>query len=375
MNIHAICRHLEDNLGCIFLSPIASAPPSDIDIFVPEATLPAAIALAQAEGFVLTSTGQGQHVFRRFEDGGKLYILDLMTSFDVYARHVATLELSPKGHATIGASPSLHKSFKYLCLQQAAKIPHIALHHNELAAFLCCMDNFICISPAIIAAAYGPIHKLMEELHKPVWHAPFTGLFIRHRLLRPLRDRLSMVGRGRTLAFVGPDGSGKSFMIDHLEAIGRTRKVYMGDWFFKLQPLYNRIMKIPTPYNRFIYLFYYIENMIRRLHVGLLRLLGYIVLIDRFPGTNRNIAQSGLLGKINRFTFRSFTKPDIMIFLMAPPETIFNRKQELTIKEIARYQAVLSKLLSSSDYIEVDTTATDAALNRLLAVAFKAVPE
>ena len=64
-------------------------------------------------------------------------------------------------------------------------------------------------------------------------------------------------GTGRSIAFIGPDGSGKTTIIDKLSlGITPSRKVYMGDCFFCFQSLYNFFMKIRTPYNRFVYLFY-----------------------------------------------------------------------------------------------------------------------
>lgn len=350
-----ICTMLHQQFGCVMISPVGPAP-SDVDIYAPPARLPEAKALLEKEGFILTSQTIGQHVYRRFEDG-VLYILDLMSGLHAYTQWQKSFALSAAGEARAAASPVLHRLVKYLAMRRFDKAAYFDSHKNELTDFLRDNSNFSYMDPELAAAAGVAATDLLTH--------------VRPNRLTPWRLRWQRLGRGCSLAFIGPDGSGKGFYIERLKEIGETRIVYMGDWFFVLQGLYNRLMRLPSPYNRIVYLFYLVENAARLLKVLVLRELGFIVLIDRFPGTNRNAAQTGWLRRLNELTFRIFLKPDQLLLLMAPPEVIHARKQELSISEIGQIQQGLRTLLAPTRHIVIETEKVDASLNLILAKAMK----
>lgn len=365
MTVVELCRKLEGDLGCRALSDISSAP-SDIDIYVPPENMPITRSLVEKAGFVLTSYDQGQHVCRRFENG-TLYILDLLSTFDVYTRYLTSLVLSAAGNRALGSSKTLHKSFKYLCFGGKERNQYIASHQMELAVFLENSSNFTWISQQLVAAARSPVNNLVKAARSIYLGRKFLSSLLRVCLLEPLRQRKARIGRGGAVAFIGPDGSGKTFFIEKFRLVGPTRNVYMGDWFFVFQRLYNYLMRIPSPCNRIVYALYPVENYVRMLKVLFHRLVGRIVLIDRFPGTNRNIIHEGVLGKLNQITFSIFPKPDLIVLLFAPPEVVYERKQELSIQEIGCMQDKLRIMLKNTQHLIVDTRNLDESLNIILA--------
>lgn len=372
MKVAEICSRLESEFNCRHLSGIAPAP-SDIDIYVPPDSIDAVRRFVGTEGFVCSSNDDGQYVYRRFEEGS-LYIIDLLWNFNAYTRYLTTLALSEEGGRRIGDSQSLHKSFKYLCCGSPEKVRFIGAHQEELATFFEEPSNFTWISPRLIAAARGPVEDLVKTARFSFQWRSLLTTYICTRLFVPLHRRWQRIGKGCTVAFVGPDGSGKSFFIEKFRYAGPTRIVYMGDWFFVLQKIYNFLLQIPSPYNRFVYILYPIENYARLLKVLMHRFLGRVVLVDRFPGTNRNVIHEGVLGSLNRLTFTVFPKPDFMILLYAPPEVVYERKQELSVQEIGQMQRKLSLMLerSRSRFLVLDTRDLDESLNTLLAKIYGA---
>jgi hypothetical protein len=365
MNIYSVCDALVKTYGCALHSDIVSQP-ADIDFYVPPSSSQAVADFVHEQGFILTGCNPFQRVFRRFENNGTLYILDLLSGFDVYLEGVNVLQLSPLGNIRIGASQRLHKCFKYLCLQAQDKVDYLAANRGELTDFLCDSTNFLWISSTVVDATRGSAQSLLVAMRRPVQHWRWLGSLAAHTWRKSLLGRVKRLGTGVSLAFVGPDGSGKSFIIERMRAVGETRVIYMGDWFFALQGVYNQMLRIPSPWNRFVYFIYPLENYFRYFKVVIWKLLGRIVLIDRFPGTNRNIVQRGLLGRLNSLTYKVFPKPDLIVLLHAPPEVVFSRKQELTVDEIADIQYELRVALSKSRHLILDTEDLDRSLNRLL---------
>lgn len=361
MNIHDVLEHLQTSFGCFILTEVEKAP-ADIDIYCPPERLQNVASFLGSVLFTCTWCTDRQHVYRRYEDA-QLYILDLIADFSIYAGATPSLQLSDAGNLVLGHSAELHRAYKRLCSGNPAKFAAARDLWPVLCTFMSHADYFSRqripfrdLDGLAPEAAFRRIHKSLRGRVQ-------RGLYL-------IRNYAAMLGTGYSMAFIGPDGSGKSFITSLLLPIGRTRTLYMGDWFFGLQSLYDRLMKLPTPYNRIIYVFYLIENALRRLRVSWLCFIGYIVLIDRFPGTNRNIMQSGLLARINRLTFKIFPKPDMIVLLLARPEIVYQRKQELTPEQIKLYQDKLTEQIADTAHMSVDTEQLDATLNQLLATIF-----
>ncbi len=370
MNINAFCELLRKDFEAVIHSDISPAP-GDIDICIPSNRVVEVIDISVLHGFVLTSQDPGQTVLRRFENGGELYILDLMSSFSVYTNYVATFELSRMGGTRLVESAALHKCFKYLCFQQVEKLNYINLHLREVAFFFSDRRNFDWISLRIKDTNCSSAEEIMRQIGSMDFSARWAQLYLRNKLISPIQRRAKKLCTGYSLAFIGPDGSGKSFVIDKLRQIGPTKSIYMGDWFFFFQKFYNLLLKIRSPWNRFIYLIYLVENFLRILRVNFFRMLGYIVLIDRFPGTNRNVVHKGGLKFLNTVIFKIFPKPDLLVFLHAPSSVVYARKQELSVAEIEAIQLELTSLIKDHSHLLLDTQELDASLNKLLFLVYK----
>ena len=94
------------------------------------------------------------------------------------------------------------------------------------------------------------------------------------------------------------------------------------------------------------------------------------MLIDRFPGTGRNIVNGGALAWINRFVFLAFPKPDVLAMLYAPPNVIHKRKQDLSARDIGVTQDRLLTLLAGTRHLVLNTERLDESLNTLLSAFY-----
>ena len=350
------------NLPLVVLISKVNPAPSDVDFYVHPTSFSKAVGICLECGFVRSSRSSSVHcVMRKFESGN-LYIFDLVSDFNIYTSHLPIFKLTAIGSTNIGKSADLCKRFKYLCYKKLEKIAYDRQEQIELLHFLRDPRNYICEQLArnsLNLETVGMVEQLMGK----------------YSLLGTIVQRLKSYRRllrtpGKSIAFIGPDGSGKSFIIDRLQAIGPIKTVYMGDYFFIFQKFYNLVMKIPTPYNRWIYGFYVVENLLRAAKVRFFKFLGYIVLIDRFPGTNRNSDKLGSLGKLNRITFGLVPKPDVFVLLIARPEVVYGRKQELSLDQIASLQAALTEMIRNYRHTILDTEQLDVSLNTILKIAY-----
>lgn len=341
MDIKEIDHYLVARLGTKRLGQV-NIWPKDIDYFLPRERYSSAKSFLLEHGFVLTSERAelGNGVFRRFEGGGNLYVVDIMGDFSVLLGRRSKLVIANSDYAFAECDVSFFKIVK----QYASG--HLKEHvFIELA-----------MAQGIEAREKSFIEKGVDYISIP----KIAVLNIR-RLLK----------RGRSAAFVGPDGSGKTTMIKMLAGIGRTEVIYMGDWFFALQPLYNSVKeKLGSPWNRFLWFLYVIEHLFRSLKVLYYKKRGRIVLIDRFPGLNQHIDKAGILGFVNKLAFSFVPKPSLIFHLYAPSEIIFRRKQEIDISKIEAWNQALLKHLQGRSVV-VDTTDLDTALNQVLARVYE----
>lgn len=373
MTIRSLIETLERQCGAVLLSEVRPGP-GDIDLVLAPESMAAADRVLAAHGFMLDSANRFQRLYLGFLDGHG-YVLDLTCDFELYSRFSVGLTLSRQGQTVLITQPKLYKALKYICQRRWDRLDVIVEQHAALRAFLVESANVEWLSPPMRAALDSKPEELLRAIHRPYSWSRFLPRYLKNRLITPISGILQRRRQGRVVALIGPDGSGKSFLIERLREVGLKDVQYMGDWFFRLQPFYNACMKIPSPFNRFVYLFYLVENWFRYLGVCLKRLRGRTVLLDRFPGTNRNAVHTGMLAKINRLTYRLFPKPDLIVLLMADPQIIYARKQELSPEQIAKLQVCLRDAIATDRHALLNTEHADTALNGLLKlIAYHAGP-
>ncbi|MFM2667081.1 hypothetical protein [Vibrio mediterranei] len=337
--------------GVVQHSKLDSAP-GDVDFYVPIERMKESQSLLLSSGFTFSKVSPTHSVALKYE-GAKLYIFDLINDFNVLFESFYKFSISESGNRVLGESPKLAKSLK-LWIKNGREAD------DDLLDFLIDSDNTNGLDQKKL------ISKDLSTIRSDI---------LKFRAIIRIKDRVvyrkSHLNRGTSLAFLGPDGSGKSYIIDLLSLASYSKTQYMGDWFFTFQKVYNLLFKIPTPYNRFVYFLFYIENLLRGVKVRLWKFLGFNVLIDRFPGTNRSsIYATGVLAKVNRFFYKYSIKPDFLVVLTARPEVVYARKQELSIDEIDKCQKSIIRMVSKDKHIVCNTEQLDETLNSLLELLY-----
>lgn len=331
--------------------------PKDVDFYTPTKVMPLAQKILKNNDFVSIISSKTHSIYYKFI-GGELYLFDLCNDYNFYFNFFKTIKLSDIGNYELGVNKDLNKSVKRFLENKKIEKNDIP----KLVNFFSQDKNFISFPKNLSSK-----EDIYSSLKKLIGRSRLTE----HINLR-IKNLFKIKKRGRSFAFIGPDGSGKSFFINNLKKTKAVKIIYMGDWFFKLQHFYTFLMKIPSPFNRFVVLFYYLENLIRRFKVLSWTTIGKTVLIDRFPGTNSPIILSGVPGLINYLIFKFTPKPSFFVFLDADPVTVFNRKQELSVSQIKKIQLSQKKLISSYPHVIIDTEDLDNSLNYLLNKLYEA---
>lgn len=178
--------------------------------------------------------------------------------------------------------------------------------------------------------------------------------------------------KGKLVAFVGPDGSGKTTFIDlsekHFKELFNGVKRYhirfnilpelktgrgissMGGKVNKdTSSKYEKRSLISKLASWFVVLYYTFEFFIGRLPLRKYKIKNYIVFYDRYyydffvQPTSRE-----LIYKFRKLLLFFVKKPDIVIHLDADANIVYKRKQELSVKEIEKQNSILNKLFNNS---------------------------
>lgn len=349
-NIEVLIKKLVCIDGARLHSNIAPHP-KDIDIYLPRPSISEAITILEESQFICIDKTNYHFLYAKFIDGNP-YFIDFCWDYSYYFSLFPSIKFSKLGNNNLGNGVELNRSVKKLSNLKNLDGNDI----NLLKEFFADSANFL---------------KLPKGSYLD--YQDFNNLIItisRKRKLNIFITRLKILfknfKKGRSFAFIGPDGSGKGFFIDKLIKAYPAKIIYMGDWFFSFQRIYTLLLKLPSPINRFLYFFYYFENLIRRIRVFFWNMIGKHVFIDRFPGTNSPVALNGFASFMNSCIFWLTPKPSIFIILLAPPEVVFKRKQELSIKQIDLIQKGQLRIVSDYNHCIIETENLDHSLNYLL---------
>lgn len=184
----------------------------------------------------------------------------------------------------------------------------------------------------------------------------FNKLLTLKRILNPT---------GLTISFLGPDGSGKSTIID---IVLETRLPFRRKDYFHLKPLNHSsdktIVTDPHKYppysavKSYIKLLYfiYIYNKGWLKNVLPLKIKSSLVIFDRYFDDllvdNRRYRYSGSL-KVAKLIRKIIPKPDIYFILTADSNVIYGRKQEVPFEEIERQTKVYEALVDGKRYNKI----------------------
>jgi thymidylate kinase len=184
--------------------------------------------------------------------------------------------------------------------------------------------------------------------------------------------RQSLSQPGMVITFTGPDGSGKTTMMDFaVEQISKKyrRRVILRRHRPSLLPLLSQLLgkkqedaAIHTPhagtnksvlgsYLRFAW--YFLDYTIGQWYLYFRYVLpGSIVVYDRYyydlivDPRRTNLALSGALPRMLQWCIK---RPDLNVLLLGDPETIYARKPELPVAEIRRMNAAYKALFERYD--------------------------
>ena len=194
--------------------------------------------------------------------------------------------------------------------------------------------------------------------------------------------------RGKIVAFLGPDGAGKSTVLDLVQAQLDTRGAeyayrYFAPGYLKRYRPKGDGNVTTNPHEGRQYgpalIFAKLSLMLFEFHMGLprLRQSHRLVLFDRYIHDilvdPRRYRMERLRGWM-RWMLKAAPKPDLLVIISAPADMIQARKQEVppeeTARQVAAYEA-LSDILTNTVIIRNETTpeaAAAAVLTRLEAV-------
>jgi len=166
--------------------------------------------------------------------------------------------------------------------------------------------------------------------------------------------------RGKVIAFIGIDGSGKSTIIDILNKNFGYKFFYLGDRSIKFSKLYK--IKLLKPISIFMQ---YFEKFFRVGYIKFLTLKGKHILTDRYYF---EINTHGLRGKIYDILYnRLLIKPDLVIVLWADSEEILTRKHEASKEEIEKFNQNINNLPFNNKVI-IENINLDKTLNEIVKV-------
>lgn len=195
----------------------------------------------------------------------------------------------------------------------------------------------------------------------------FSFKQLRTITLIKIRDKLPTCTRGSLTAFVGPDGSGKTTIINELQCIYQKPKImYGGDKKFFLQKIYDFLSGRHVYVSSISYLGMFIENLFRYMYAFILSRTGHTVFFDRYPGFNNHLKTNNLRKKLSIALYYFFPNPDTIIFLQSDAQQIHKRKPELQVDEIQRYQENILSLRKTKSIQIIKNNTIEGTLNECL---------
>ncbi|GAA3619021.1 hypothetical protein [Flavivirga jejuensis] len=207
------------------------------------------------------------------------------------------------------------------------------------------------------------------------------------------KDKLRILKRiikptGITISFLGPDGSGKSTIID-----GLTHKTlpFRKTTYFHLKPIITNNKSIATvnphecaPYSKLksyvkLLFFVYQYNLGWLKNIYLLKIKSTLVIFDRYyddlivDKKRYRYGGSKRVAKLIRFFIR---KPELYFILTTNADVIYNRKQEVEFSELQAQIKNYKALTNGKQYYHIDVNRSpDSIVKDVYSILMKKMNE
>ena len=172
---------------------------------------------------------------------------------------------------------------------------------------------------------------------------------------------------GISIAFLGPDGSGKSTIINELK---KRQLPFRRIDYFHLKPLKRRnndvqIVEEPhkyPPYSKiksFVKLVYFVYqyNIGWIKNILPLKIRSSLIIFDRYYDdilADKKRYRISLGDFWIKFFRKFIPKPDLYFVLVTEPEIVYNRKQEVSFEELKNQVKKYERLVDNKKYIKID---------------------
>ena len=185
--------------------------------------------------------------------------------------------------------------------------------------------------------------------------------------------------QGISICFLGPDGSGKSTIIDKIlkSDLPFSRKHY-----FHLKPINNKknpgtgkVVNDPhrlPPYSRIksmlkLFYFLFLYNLGWKKNVLPLLSENRLVIFDRYYDDilvdNKRYRYGGNIA-IAKFVKNLIPRPNLYFILTADAEIIYERKQEVSFKELERQIQGYNALADNNRYFQIDISCSPKEITK-----------
>ncbi|WP_348611553.1 hypothetical protein [Halobaculum rarum] len=223
---------------------------------------------------------------------------------------------------------------------------------------------------------FTKIEKYRFRLLRDIFQSKFTSKKLTGFIKDHIDEFFQRKG-GAFISLIGPDGSGKSTTAEHL--LNNLENEFVETKYLHGRPniipdlssiiplIEHRASSggstqrgapspLPRPYQYILIPYYFIDYLLFRL--ALLRELhrGKVIIADRYF-YDYAIQPNGVDFDDHLYSIFSdlVPHPDLLIYLYASPEVIFNRKPELTTEAIERQHRIIEKIVSERSGTKINT--------------------
>jgi thymidylate kinase len=345
---------------------------ADLDFYVSRKDIDIVITNLKKEQFYLASKDDDKLLFQKII-GRDVIKIDLALGFDYIFRKVPGISFQQKFLESYLENPAEYEvdfnAVRYLFMErkQEKYLSYLKNNRREIISRDLFKKSLASIPFKTNVSSKSIINRLDHSKRVRVF--PFLKFKHQFRyLLYHLRVATSIMGSGRSVAVIGPDGCGKSTMVEFLDRMPGTKSIYMGSNYYILGNVYSKISKNSYLLFRAAKFFaIYIENWLKIGRILTWKIRGKTVYIDRYPSYQYFLTEKRKKWILNLLYYRLFPKPDITMVLFCSEKTILCRKNELTASEIHKtYEALSESLKNLKNVFWIQSENLNESIGQLL---------